>query len=70
MNFSIWLKNRILTEASKKKGSVPNHMPKTKSNSVKYKVPKQRIPKGMDNTTFRPRPKTRGQENREALDGQ
>jgi hypothetical protein len=68
MRFSIWLENRLLTEGGKKKAPKPVQMPEPESNVVRPKRdPKQRIPKGRQNTTFNPRPKTRGSIERQAL---
>jgi len=68
MRFSIWLENRLLTEGGKKRAPKPVQMPEPESNVVKpTKEIKQRLRKGIDNTTFTPRPKTRGSIKRQAL---
>lgn len=48
MKFSKWLKNRI----NEGKKSRPVIMPKEKSNIIKVKEPKQRIPMGRKDTSF------------------
>ena len=69
MKFNEWLKDRIILEAGRKRAPKPVSMPKPDSNIVTPKrEPKQRIPKGRKNTTFRDRPKTRGSEIRRALE--
>jgi hypothetical protein len=71
MKFSIWFENRILLEGSKKKGPKPNHMPEPTSNVIKpSRMPKQRQPKGRQDTTFRGRPPSRADQQRRALEDQ
>lgn len=68
------MENRLLVETSKKKGSVPNHMPKQQSNLVKpEREIKQRIAGGRKNTTMRDstgRLRTRADVNRREIEDQ
>lgn len=71
MKFNEWLKDRIILEGGRKRAPKPVSMPKPESKIVKPKrKPKQRIPKGRPDTTFRARPKTRGSEHRRSLEDQ
>lgn len=71
MKFTEWLEQKMLLESGKKRPPNPVQMPKTQSNIVKpRRQPKQRIRKGVSDTTFRDRPKNRGHEERRSIEEQ
>jgi hypothetical protein len=70
-SFSDWVGRRTVLES--KGGPKPVQMPKERSNKVKFKDVKQRVPGGRRDTTMDSRPKrmrTRGDRNRGAIGNQ